>query len=258
MGMQMLHSMLTNGLLLTPEVLTVNSVSFTQQRICFTELAPDELPEHAENFGNFALEFSIASLRELGAMPVFYVPNHNGNLSGFNGVGMLVPSLIVELKILLTRLKDLKSSSSQNFSLLVDNLAKNLHPIEQLFFLPDVLLNLCYPTENLEYTSSLGYYRQREWRIISNFVNQGEWPMKTPTDEQKEELLKISPFFSRDLPIDCHLDRRKVSHCMYFSMLGDKSVMSCLQKILVPAQVLERAKAMVTRTGLSIPVQSLK
>jgi len=82
--------------------------------------------------------------------------------------------------------------------------------------------------------------------------------MKTPTDEQKEELLKINPFFSRDLPIDGHPDRRKISHCMYFSMLGNKSVMSYLQRILVPAQVLERVKVMVKKAGLSIPVQSLK
>ena len=45
-----------------------------QQRICFTELSPDELTNHSETFGPFAMEFDIGALRRAGALPVIYMP----------------------------------------------------------------------------------------------------------------------------------------------------------------------------------------
>jgi hypothetical protein len=76
-GIEVLSSMLKSGLLLTPEVIRWGNGGKTlyhlQRRICFTELSPSELPDHADDFGPFALEFSIDALRELSGMPVFYV-----------------------------------------------------------------------------------------------------------------------------------------------------------------------------------------
>ena len=72
------------GLLMTPEIATweyshengmpPRQQSMVEYRISFTELAPNELANHAQTFGPFALEYEIGTLKMLGAIPVFYVP----------------------------------------------------------------------------------------------------------------------------------------------------------------------------------------
>ncbi len=86
-GLSILESIVASGLLLVPEITTwpgeirgqdggelsppIFSVS---KRICFTHILPTELAQHAETFGEFAVEFDDSNLRALGATPVFYVP----------------------------------------------------------------------------------------------------------------------------------------------------------------------------------------
>ncbi len=71
------------GLLLTPEVTRwrdsktegpAEDYQVVARRCCFTELAPEELPRHAELFGHYALEFEHRQVCDLGAMPVMYIP----------------------------------------------------------------------------------------------------------------------------------------------------------------------------------------
>jgi hypothetical protein len=72
------------GLLLAPESVKwqyehkdgspPRATQVLQRRVCFTELAPDELRGHARRFGHFALEFTVSTLKSLGAIPVFYIP----------------------------------------------------------------------------------------------------------------------------------------------------------------------------------------
>jgi len=83
-GEAILKSIERYGLLLTPELITCIIIwplkwqnynfTYVQQRVCFTELAQNELAEHSKIFGNYALEFTIESGRDLGAVPVFYIP----------------------------------------------------------------------------------------------------------------------------------------------------------------------------------------
>jgi hypothetical protein len=87
------QSLLDNGILLSPEnyelpILdsngqVVDHVRTTQRRACFTELELEALPEHSKTFGPFALVYRIDDLRQLGALPVFYIPLIRGtaNLS---------------------------------------------------------------------------------------------------------------------------------------------------------------------------------
>jgi hypothetical protein len=89
------------GLLLTPQFIEWNQpklggapprvLSVLQKRVCFTELSPGELSGHAEKFGRFALEFEIDTVRRLGAMPVFYVPQPTSE----SGDGSLVGTALV-------------------------------------------------------------------------------------------------------------------------------------------------------------------
>src|SRR5882757_349348 len=82
-GLNILACIRDFGLLLLPESIEWSlplkskpprTIPFVQSRVCFTDLTPAELPQHAETFGHFALEFEMESARRLGAVPVFYVP----------------------------------------------------------------------------------------------------------------------------------------------------------------------------------------
>jgi hypothetical protein len=82
-GKQILTAIRDFGLVLTPQLIEWSQQSLgapprtlpiLQKRVCFTELSPKELPGHTEKFGHFSLEFEIDTVRRLGAMPVFYVP----------------------------------------------------------------------------------------------------------------------------------------------------------------------------------------
>jgi hypothetical protein len=64
------------GLIVAPEIQggTHRSIKYDQLRICFTEFHESELRQHAQRFGPFALEFEIGRLRQMGALPVIYMP----------------------------------------------------------------------------------------------------------------------------------------------------------------------------------------
>jgi hypothetical protein len=86
-GLKILELIRDFGLLLTPEVTAweyphadgspPRKIEMVQRRVSFTELSPCELPRHAEEFGRFALEFEIDTLKSLYALPVFYIPRGN-------------------------------------------------------------------------------------------------------------------------------------------------------------------------------------
>src|SRR5260370_1024189 len=83
-GLKVLELIRDFGLLLTPEITAweyphadgsrPREMTMVQRRACFTELSPRELPRHASEFGHFALEFEVDTLKSLHALPVFYLP----------------------------------------------------------------------------------------------------------------------------------------------------------------------------------------
>lgn len=83
-GCKILAAIRDFGLLLTPQLIEWKQPTLDeaqprvfpvlQKRVCFAELNPSELPQHAKKFGRFALEFEIDTVHRLGAVPVFYVP----------------------------------------------------------------------------------------------------------------------------------------------------------------------------------------
>jgi hypothetical protein len=91
-GLSILRTIKELGLVLAPEIVrwsqptisgTPRLVTYRQQRLCFTELQRSELPEHGKRFGPFSLQFSINTLRRLGALPVIYLPQ---NVKGDTGL----------------------------------------------------------------------------------------------------------------------------------------------------------------------------
>jgi hypothetical protein len=94
-GCQILSIMRDVGLVMAPEIVKwgyehadgspPRTSEVLQQRVCFTELEPQELPRHAQKFGRFALEFTVPTLKSLGAIPVFYIPRAMSAATGAEG-----------------------------------------------------------------------------------------------------------------------------------------------------------------------------
>jgi hypothetical protein len=123
-GLAILKGMVKHGLLLTPEIVvwqeerkadgTLGPVPTSYcTRVCFTELATSEVAAHADHFGVFALEFEVSTLRQLGAMPIFYVPRHDDH-QGMSGVGAAYIARIGDLQSLLERLREFQLFARTN------------------------------------------------------------------------------------------------------------------------------------------------
>jgi hypothetical protein len=105
-GLEILKCIRDFGLLLLPESIewsqpvtgqAPRTFPVIQPRVCFTDLSPAELPEHATRFGHFALEFEMESARQLGAIPVFYVPQRGG------GVGTSLLAILLDARAVIDR-----------------------------------------------------------------------------------------------------------------------------------------------------------
>jgi hypothetical protein len=99
------------GLVLVPEFIEwrqpisggrLRTFPILQRRVCFTELSPAELPQHGERFGHFAIEFDSTTIRELGGIPVFYIPQPDGDPSG-NALGVALLSIAADARAVINR-----------------------------------------------------------------------------------------------------------------------------------------------------------
>jgi hypothetical protein len=113
-GCRILTAIRDFGLLLVPQFIEWSQPSaggasprifpVLQNRVCFTELSPNELPGHAEKFRQFAVEFETETLRSLGAVPVFYVPQPSANPSDGSAVGTALLAIAMDSQAVLFRL----------------------------------------------------------------------------------------------------------------------------------------------------------
>jgi hypothetical protein len=78
-----------------------------KKRICFTELSPGELAGHAEKFGHFSLEFEIETVRRLGAMPVFYVPQPTSEATDGSLIGSALVAIATDSRAVVQRMAGL-------------------------------------------------------------------------------------------------------------------------------------------------------
>jgi hypothetical protein len=117
-GCKILTSIRDYGLLLLPEIVSwqyphadgspPRRITSIQRRACFTELSPCELTKHSDEFGHFALEFPIDTLKSLGAIPVFYIPQ--ATLGGAEEVSLGPTSVIqvIDAMLLVMRLVEIQ------------------------------------------------------------------------------------------------------------------------------------------------------
>ena len=122
-GLSILQEIPRTGIILAPEVIkwrlplldgTSRATELLQTRVCFTELSRHELPEHTRKFGPFSLEFDIASLRQLGALPVIYMPQTVHMDTHLSSLGSAVVTYLNDIRYTMRLLRDLDVFKDSN------------------------------------------------------------------------------------------------------------------------------------------------
>ena len=252
-----------------------------QKRVCFTELSPSELPNHSKKFGDFALEFDIDTLRRLGAIPVFYIPQPTVQADG-NALGVALLGIAMDASVVVNRLSALdqvingpapvpdqlefnvqfarspngngtypiNSAETRN---LLRAIGHQTTPWAPLHAGMQALLNFFYPADNINRDKALEYYRQREWRIACAFAINGRDVLREPTTTEKEQLLEIDrDFFARKLRID--LGKVEVLNSVLIcSGINGQKLIEMVRRVIVPPAAVSRATAILS--SLSNPPQ---
>jgi len=117
--------------------------------------------------------------------------------------------------------------------------------------------SLFYPTENFKYTAPLGYYRQREWRIISGLFFKGQLTTTVATPTQADELLEFDhEFFSRELDFaDGRFTLAAKSH--YFRTMAGEHILTKATTLFTPATSCEEATKILRHYSLNLAVQPI-
>lgn len=271
-GLDVLDSILRIGLLIIPEERTTSHyknlapVTFLQRRVCFTALngEPGELQSHTDFFGEFALEFEPDTLRELGALPAFYlnaaIPN--GSLLHENGEKLL--RLIWDAWRILGTLWHYRDNGSEEVKNFIrDYIFKPKSPgsqeaeIQEVFYGLETVLNLYYPTDNPNYKigKDLGYYRQREWKVVPNWAVNNAWQYPPLDPADKAALLAQNHgYFSQVLQPD---NDQRINLCQRFVGFHNERLLDRVKRLIVPDAVLAEAKKKVAEAGFKFPVVPL-
>ncbi len=291
-GLAILKSIATSGLLLTPERTVWSEfrqdgtrsepIEVFQKRACFTELAPDELQAHGEQFGSFAIEFEIEKLRLLGAIPVFYLPAPGSEEKALGGVAAAFVARMEETQRVLSRIADLQhlvatapnKSEMINVTLngkpagttrctitgLEDILTILLHqtrPAEELLNAFRAIAGFFYPTEDMKYTGELAYYRQREWRIISAMVHRGREISSKLYESEASMLIDLDhDFFDRVIRFPSG-EHRRIDQCMYLREVDGRPFLSWARRVIVPDEAIPAAKEVLRAATISVEVAGL-
>jgi hypothetical protein len=302
-GLAILELIRDFGLLMTPEVACwqyshadgtpPRRQSMVQRRISFTELLPSELAGHAKDFGTFALEFDIDSLKRLGAIPVFYVPQAG---EGFDagGLGGTLMNHLIDAMRLTDRIAQMEAildgappdRARQGITIPVDAgdvlfdldikearetlkaITLGLAPARQLSAFLEGGLNYFYPADGRN-NAALQYYRQREWRIAGNVAVRDEEMMHRPSAKMIDRLLALDPdFFGRRFPPDEETvsntslhglpAQRLADWCWVFAEFDGRRALQWARRVIAPKEALDDAAALLKSAGYTLPLVSLE
>lgn len=265
------------GLLLAPENVKFQyehadgsaprSTEILQRRVCFTELAPQELAEHATKFGHFAFEFSIPTLKSLGAMPVFYIPRAVSETKGAEGAASTLVMQLVDAMILTMRVSEISrilqvsgqksgafhctfgftETGNKTFELDAGEIQRVLGafthaitPSDMLYLALQGALNFFAYADSKD-GEELAYYREREWRIAGNMAIRGEEMMRQPSGDLIERLMTLDKdFFGKEVPGN---EKTRAELSFVLPGLGEKRILELVNRIIAPRAALERVEA---------------
>ena len=280
-GWAILQSMAKLGLVLAPEVVEWSDpvglgppspIQVLQQRICFTELSPQELGEHSTRFGPFALEFETGALRRMGALPVMYIPQA---LSPKDHLALLGPFVVGHIAQILHSLQKLNEFNQldnleywqarnpeaqsiaddclvtlrngdesrgvvQEFEVplktirgVLNYLSFETAPFDMMIGAISIAQSMFYPTDDDHKKQELGYYRQREWRITAGYSVNGSPRSRSLQDEEKELLLGLdASFWGREI----HRSRqvRRVDEALALVQPAPDELIGAVRRLIVP------------------------
>jgi hypothetical protein len=231
----------------------VEHLSILERRACFTELSIGELDRHAATFGPISLSFNIDRLRAAGLTPVVYVPQGVG-IGSLSQISTFCVKAAWHTRYVLQRLQELKVVSdpasalerfgyplspeatlqlqntdpagnivanytvpASNIDAVMKHIGYRNIPFDHSIGMLSVFLNIFYPTDDSHSGELLGYYRQREWRLIGGELNFNNRPIgRSLTPAETARLLAIDQrFWSRELTVDGVLQSRSALAVIY-------------------------------------------
>jgi len=256
---------------------------FLQRRMSFTELAIKELSSHSNQFGPITLSLDIAKLRNMGATPVVYVPQ-GVRASPLSLIPIVCVNGVYHTKYVLSQLHELRKLAD-SFSLgtpyagmpvkspdditlrntgptgnvvseykipaanvreVLQWIGFNNIPFDHSAAVLGVFLSMFYPTDNPYSNDELGYYRQREWRIVAPDVGvKGRAITRALSSAETSKLEEIDPlFWTRELQVGGGHQRRS-QLAVVFDPLPEWNLFGTVDEIFVSESGTERVKAIV-------------
>jgi hypothetical protein len=253
-----------------------------QRRACFTELGGTELGAHSATFGPIALSFAVSELRGAGATPVIYVPQ-GVEANALSQISIFCMRGIYHTQAVLRSLENLKDASDPvrlaahlgmpvppDLDLTLTNAgptgevvaeygvsATDVHhvlqhvgfnniPFDHSIGILSVFQNMFYPTDNEYAGETLGYYRQREWRLIAGDINFAGRPIgrKLSTIEVSR-LREIDPsFWSREIVVE-GVSYQRSALALVYDPVQNWNFFDLVQTIVVPIHRVAQVRAVV-------------
>ena len=253
-----------------------------QRRACFTELSTDELPGHSAIFGPLALSFDLAKLRSAGAIPAIYVPQ-GVEASTLSQIGTFCVRGAYHTQHVLSQFQDLKEQSDPelaakkwgmpvdpNYTLNLQNTdsacnivatytipASNVRnvlqhvgfnniPFDHSIGVLNLFLNMFYPTDNTHTGDELGYYRQREWRLIAGDIQFNGRPIgRSLSKAETAKLREIDcEFWSRELKVNGVFHQRSELAFLY-EPTQEWNFLELVEAIFVPKHAVKQVRSIV-------------
>jgi hypothetical protein len=117
-------------------------------------------------------------------------------------------------------------------------------PFDHSIGMLSVFLNIFYPTDNTYSGELLGYYRQREWRLIGGELNFNNRALGRPlTHAEIARLMTIDePFWSRELSWEGSLRPRSALAVIY-DPHENWNFFDIVDNVFVPRSIEEQARA---------------
>jgi len=234
-GIKILESMINTGFLLTPEPIDWNQHLgikglrlVNQKRFCFTYIEPKELDKHCEKFGLYSLQFDEDAIRELGALPAFYVPS----------VKLTDNKIIYPSQFLL-----------KNIIIATETLK---HQRKKCVYGIMGILGLLCPTEYKERKQDpLENFKLREWRITGDtirFLESQNLVFPNLSNEEYQKLKQINPIWGtsgQTTPLKFHRfkGRHVLSYAKYLVTPDDPIIVKEARDNIDRLEKAERPKA---------------
>jgi hypothetical protein len=250
-GLNVLRSMIRSGLLLPPELVDVPGEVFADGSIgppsrigetfgAFTvRTARSLVAEHSQDFGEFAAEFEIARLVELGALPVFYVPFRQEA----QNAGMALLGRIGDLSELLEALGR-EAQADQHAREVVHRALPRGRQLPEVLGGFRAFTSLIYRVGTDK--DEVRFFEQREWRLLKNALDPRVYDAAEPTEDERALLREFEPggYWDKELPFRSGSAPR-LARAVFVRSIRGRHFLEYARRLIVPAAVMDEARAIV-------------